>query len=508
MTRFPDDDQVRRALVRTHEALNIDAASSLGMNEAGVLIKYLLLTGLAGDDIRDRRAERQAANFLTQRLDKLLDDLWDSVRAGMVCDRLPGIDWAALDFLLTGSPYYRQRLLDLSLEAVLSEPLAPELCLKFSPFLSDELSAALPGAWNHAVIFESPVCFTHELYPLVVDAWVHDAERYGESRINVLGVHTDWLTEFGAFRRMIYLDMRTGRFVETDLVDPIRPSSVHFLCLGSAEQERHAALSRMFKCRQVNPIGQSGFADDKAVTLSGWSARGLDTPASRIVVSGNYTSALRFLENFKEVVVKPNKASEGKLVAYFQNSDPDAQASLARHLEYCWALGDALIQQRRDGIFFRNPVSSAQQTLALRLNMAFDGRRHRLASGFAQLGRDAQSPASCTRSGQLVSIDHAFSGLVFGNAREGKPVRLDYSDWSRIRMQAEQAAALFDDLMLVGLDVLLDIDRDGNIAPVFLEANPRPAGLSHSRLCADDPSAPSPIGVSLELWSAMGTTRR
>jgi hypothetical protein len=42
---------------------------------------------------------------------------------------------------------------------------------------------------------------------------------------------------------------------------------------------------------------------------------------------------------------------------------------------------------------------------------------------------------------------------------------------------------------------------------VFLEANPRPAGLSHSRLLADDPFVPARIGVSLKLWDGLAQSR-
>jgi hypothetical protein len=53
--------------------------------------------------------------------------------------------------------------------------------------------------------------------------------------------------------------------------------------------------------------------------------------------------------------------------------------------------------------------------------------------------------------------------------------------------------------MLVGLDVVLDIDKKGTPVAVFLEANSRPAGLSHAHFLG----AASPPGVSLKLWDGL-----
>jgi hypothetical protein len=86
---------------------------------------------------------------------------------------------------------------------------------------------------------------------------------------------------------------------------------------------------------------------------------------------------------------------------------------------------------------------------------------------------------------------------------KGKPIDLSEKDWARIREQSEQAAGLFPGLLLIGLDVLLDHDANGNIIPVFLEANPRPAGLSHSRLLTEDIMSSTQNGVSLKLWSGL-----
>lgn len=494
MPGFPDRQQISSALARTRAALGLDADAALNADEAGVFVKYLLLAGLDDGEAADWRSNRNDAGLM-RRLAALLD----AVRPAMLAEHAPEIDWLRFERSLAVSPYYRQRLLDLALEAVLSEPLAPELCVGCDAFTPDRLAAALPGVWHHAVIFAAPIGFIHELYPLAVDAYVSVAER-----INVVGAHEDWLTENACLKRILYLDCRLGRFVETALETPLCPDSVQFLCLGKDEQARHARLSRRFStCLQVNPAAAARLADDKAGTLAGWSALGLSVPAWQLIEPGDWAAALGFFERFGEIVVKPNQATEGDRVAYFKRGDADVEKALARHLRDCWMQGDALVQQRRDGVCFLHPVSGGKQTLALRLNVVCDGERHLLESAYAQLGRDAESPASCGCGGRMIAIDQALSNLSCRRAETGRSPRFDAEVWHRIRAEAERAAGLFAGLRLVGLDVLLDHDARGNIVPVFLEANPRPAGLSHSRLCAADPLSPAPIGVSLKLWDGL-----
>ena len=501
MTYLTNPHQVRIALSRTGDALGITADSSLSTDEASVFLKYAVLAGLENSEIRYWRVRQQtdAGISLRRRLEQILSNLISANDLTAIF----GIDWQALERALTRSSYYRTRVIDLALAAVLSEPLAPEHVIKLGHSSLHELASVLSGTWNHAVIFASPVFFTHEFYPLAVDACVHDSEYFGHLQTNVLGAHVDWLTEHGQLKRILYLDFSSGWFIETNLEVPIRPDSVQFLCLGSQEQAHHAILSARFECPQINPVAVSSLADDKAATLAAWTALGLEVPSGQAIAPGDLATAFGFLHRFPEIVVKPNQATEGEQVAFFQRHQVQVEQKLQRHLEGCWAQGVALVQQRRDGIAFWNPVLEIKQTLVLRLNLAFDGKRHCLESGYAQMGQDTQHPAACGRGGYIMPIDQALSGLVCGN----KPIQLNNTDWHNIREQAECAAGLFDGLHLMGLDVLLDYDQHGNILPVFLEANPRPAGLSHSRLLNDEPFMPAQIGVSLKLWGGINPIR-
>jgi len=379
--------------------------------------------------------------------------------------------------------------------------LAPALVA--SPRARDTAS---PGSLHHhAVVFAAPAGFANEFYALAVDSFVRDADRHGGPQTLPLGVHVDWLTGTGTLRRSVFLDCDGDRLVDTDWIRPLVPDSVQFLCLGPQEQALHRELSARFRCPQINPYDAAAAADDKAATLARW--HDLETPASLACAPGQRDAARAFASGFDHAVVKPVAGTEGNAVCYLDCHRPDFVPRLVAALETCWVQGVALVQQRRDGIGYRDPSSGRCCSLALRLNLVHDGYRHRVTSAYAQIGRDAASPAACGRGGRIIDLHRAGSGLVLRTAPEHRIEWPDAALWRQLGQDAERAAARFPGLALVGLDLVLDRAADGRLAPVFLEANPRPAGLCRSRLLTGMPSPHDPIGVGLELWDGLARLR-
>jgi hypothetical protein len=385
-------------------------------------------------------------------------------------------------------------VIELAAGAVFSEGLAPEVCIAPGPVAAGALG--LEGPWRHALCFAAAPLFTHEFYPLAVDALARDAARHGRPRFALLGVHLDWLDERGRIGRALCLDAEGGCLREAELAEALVPHSAHFLCLGQREQQLHARWSARLACPQVNPAGVSALADDKARTLEGWQAAGVRVPAWRRCGPGGVAAARGWLQQRAEVVVKPNQATEGEGVAFFAAGD---EAALERHLEALWAQGEALLQERADGLLFLDPHTGETRTLALRLNVVAEGGRHWAESGYAQVGAGAHGPAAGSQGGALLPIDEVLPHLV--RRGDGRPVPVPEPAWERVLEEAEAAAGLFGGLMLVGLDLVLALGEGGEAVPVFLEANPRPAGLSHSRFVRG-PERGQP-GVSLRVWEAL-----
>ena len=178
---------------------------------------------------------------------------------------------------------YRWRLVELARDAQRSQSLAPELCLAPYPLGAEALASLLYGTHNHAVVFAQSSLITHELYPLVADAFTADSTAVGRAHFNILGVHTDWIDRSHRTQRALFFDFSAQRFVEAPLAVPLPIDSVHFLSLGHGEQTLHAHWSAHLPVFQVNPWAQAQRADDKQATVRAWKESGIDAPATRSI---------------------------------------------------------------------------------------------------------------------------------------------------------------------------------------------------------------------------------
>ena len=502
MNPFPNRTQAMCAWQTTRDALNLAQDTVLGGHQISVFFKHLLLQGMGNDDtvfsgkstltsLRDQLQFRLTALHFALRLkNDFIENLGlDSQQA-----------WQAIH----SSKVYQQRLIDLALATLFSRNLAPELCLEPEAWPSNKCKSTFQDSRNHAIIFADSIMFHHEYYPLAVDAYVRDSQDSGVTRTHVLGVHVDWISADGMIKRILFLDVESGCLRETDLAFPLLPDSVQFHSLGKNERKLHQDWSAAFSCPQVNPYAQSSLADDKAATLMAWESMGVEIPAFVKLVESDFESAWRFVGAYREIVAKPNQSTEGDRVAYFNVGQHNFKTAFAKHLEACWVHGDAIIQERRDGLIFVDARSGAQHNLVLRLNLSFDGSRYQVESGYVQLSVDTEHPAASSQGGRIASPMEILGNLSSRTNPASPIFRIESQDWRRICDQAVWAASLFRGLMLVGIDVLLDVDLDGKIMPVFLEANPRPAGLCHSHLVDGYPdSCQAPNGVSLKLWDGL-----
>lgn len=502
MTPFPNQAQAIRAWHATQDALNLAQDAPASGYTISVFLKHMLLQGLKNDDTV--LGSKPTLTSMRGQLQFRLVALHFALRLENDFIGTLGVDSQQAWQAIHSSRVYQQRLIDLALATLFSENLAPELCLETEAWSPRKLQATLQGSRNHALVFSDAIMFHHEFYPLAVDAYVRDSQGFDSVRTNVLGVHVDWISTDGMLKRIVFLDVEYNCLREADLTFPIFPDSVQFHSLGKNEQKLHQQWSATFSCPQVNPYAQSSLADDKAATLMAWESMGVEIPAFMKLAEGDFESAWRFVEAYREIVVKPNKSTEGDRVAYFNAGQNSFKSELANHLEACWVDGDAIIQERRDGLIFRDTQSRKKHTLVLRLNLSFDGNCYRVDSGYVQLGKDMEHPAAISQGGRIVSPLEIHDNLFLRTHSASPIFSINPLDWRRICDQAVSATSLFRGLMLVGIDVLLDVDLDGNIMPVFLEANPRPAGLCRSRLLDGYPnSCPAPNGVSLKLWDGL-----
>ena len=471
-------EQQQRAERRARLTLGLAPSAPLAAEEISVALKYALID----------ECEASSA-YSPGQLDGLCAQWeWSNTTAE-----------ASVYRALKHCPTYRKRLGELVVEAHMSQPLAPELCIAPRPLAASQLRALLPGLHNHAVLFAATPLFTHEFYPLAVDAFSYDSERQGSAFFNVLGIHLDWIETTGYVHRVIALDFESNRLVEAALQHPLPIHSVHFICLGTNERTLHQRWSASLSMPQVNPAATATLSDDKCATARAWSAMGLEIPPLLTVESCDTGAVARFIAAHGEVVIKPNFATEGRDIAYLQ--DPEDFETYSRTIP---PEQNTLLQARRDRVFFKDMQTQVVRTLALRLNVGSDGVHRRVDSGYAQLGAHARAPASRgIDGGTIVALAALQDGLVYQSGGHWQSLRLGEDFWCEAFARAERGAALFAELLLVGIDLIIDIDENGQPSALLIEANPRPAGLSHAHLLLDDQVREDQAGVGETMWKGL-----
>lgn len=409
-------------------------------------------------------------------------------------------DGASVHHALAHCPDYCSRLRELASEANMSQRLAPELCISPQPLPHAQLQALLPGAHNHAVLFASSQLFTHEFYPLAVDAFSCDSGQRGRPFFNVLGIRLDWIDPTGYAQRAIALDTEHNQLLEIPLERALPIHSAHFLSLGNDECALHEEWSTRLAIPQINPTTAAALADDKCATAQIWVDAGLPVPPFTSVGPCDTETAASFIKDHGQVVIKPNADSEGRGVTYLQNT-----ADFAAYWRTNAGKKNALLQARRDRAFFKDPQTQAIHTLALRLNVGFDGIQRKVESGYAQIGSDLRSPASRGRGGAIAALAHIENNIVYQSEGNWRPLDLDKDFWRTATDRAERGAAIFVDLLFAGLDIIIDVCGDGRPKALLLEANPRPAGLCHARLLRDGQVRDGQAGVGEAMWNGLYT---
>lgn len=404
---------------------------------------------------------------------------------------------------LGGWEAWLSRIAQLAFERILGDPVAPELQVELAPLGPQEVHAALPGRFTHAVVCGELLGFAGELFPLVLDARGHDLEEGAGPGINVLGVHREWLTETGDAARAIFFDHRRDALIEASLRPALPLDGVQFLYLGAErEQELHRALSARLSGRvQANPHRAARSADGKWETYLLLRAAGVPTPATVRIAAGAPPDAVTAELNALPaealaagMVVQPDLGTEGSGVAVFPGpGQGGADAAALEHIRRLQRSGDVVVRSRIHGRRWKSQGRS--YSADLRVNVAWDGECYRAQSGYLQVAADPDAFASSVGGGgRIVKLSEgALEGLELTPAeRQGA---LETACAAARALEAGSPPG--DRLALIGFDVKLE-GGPGQARAWILDANPRPAGLSHAELF--DTGEP---GVATCLWKGL-----
>ena len=476
------------AWTRACDGLGLPHVAALSADEASVVLKYMVAeVAAAPNGPAQVCVTHRARVVLRQLISEGLDSL-DKVLSPAARQRV--------EACLRADGLYCERILDLAVSDLVSEPMAPEVCIAIDPL---EEYPEDGSRWTHGLVFHAAPLVTHEIYPLAADAFVRDSRRAGPF-YRVVGVHGDWLVD-GEARRVLYFDADNDRFVETSLIRPLPLDSIQFIALGERQIERHRCWAASLSCQLLNPWEASVAADDKHGLRLRWQAAGLEIAQGFLLQPGDRADAHAFLATAGEVVVKPNTGTEGDRVMYLRHADDESSDQLDVQLTSCWEWGPVLIEQRRDGVGWCDPDTGRIHSLALRLHVAYDGNRFVAESGYAQIGVDNDHPASRGAGGRLLPILSVLESLA--RRTDGSHVEFQECDLRRLQTIVEAAASIHDAIGLSGIDVVLDTDGVSGVSPVLLELNPRPAGLAHARFLPGAGEGRCEAGVSLSMWDGI-----
>ena len=213
---------------------------------------------------------------------------------------------------------YKIRVSQLTMDHLLSSPLAPPLEISPLPLLA-ELN---PNSATFAIISEKNALLTHHLYPFIAGR--------GDYSVNIVAVHTSWLIQGSNLaKRAILYNEPTNSFIEAELNSPIFIDCAYLVELfKDKEVQTHANLNE--KLELVNPAGLSKARADDKLWLRQNKPAVVNTPGYLLLTKkvlsqeGVYTKLIEsFLaESPKGVVVQARaNTTEGELVGWFGSSE-------------------------------------------------------------------------------------------------------------------------------------------------------------------------------------------
>jgi hypothetical protein len=403
----------------------------IAAEDVSVVLGYYVEAAF-GDSLRTELGRKAGKKATAHRIAHLLQN---EIRTALK-ERLslqPGVD---LDEMLS-DPSYLARIGEVIRERLVGGADAPSLRIAPKPLRRAEADLLLKNEVRFGLIFGAEaVYFQDTVQAFQTDEIRSRPEGAGKGKdrpasrssqggvggalplpvVHVLGVRADWLTDDKkAAKRALMLDA-TGSILERSFEHPVALDVVAMLHLPrSGERALHKKLSAAYDrigLPQINPYEASRRADDKACTHRLWEGRVPSVRAVRIPGSNPermLRDALSILsDRGRAVVVQPNMGTEGDGVALFKAT---ACREIARYIkDRIGPDSEALIREERGNVRFLPETEKEKggRRIALRINVAWNGRNFVAESGYAQVARDEDHfVASRGRGGALVPLSTA-----------------------------------------------------------------------------------------------------
>ena len=476
------------------------------------------------DELRGlmQRAPQQAQEELVQLLVS---------RSGQLCARISTDKETNLRRLLADSGYLA-RVAEMAWQRLRAGADAPALRIAPESLSAESISELLPGDINFALIFAAEAIYFQD----ALETFHADERRWRDlggsatkSRrpvINIFAVHLDWLVHGGKTRRALVVD-GTGMAEEVTFESPLPVHAAEIVHLPiEGEQELHRRLSdycARHHILEVNPYPSAERADSKFWAHTLWRERGIATPKAWLVERSvsprrivpflrDALEQMRTRERKTALYVQPNRGTEGRGVVRLEVDPREIERLGCAHpavtaIERLLSEDDVLLREERGNVRFRWPEDGGLRRVAFRVHVAWNGRRFAAESGFAQVAADeTAAAASRGRGGIVVGLVTAMRSLHRRGRSRWTPVVPSRDDLERMKRAAIAAAEAINAdlreeelLKHLGIDLVLEFGR-GRLEPVVMEANARPAGLTHAADLEGLPAAHASFTIGTALF--------
>ena len=243
--------------------------------------------------------------------------------------------------------------------------------------------------------------------------------------------------------------------------------------------------------RQLNSFPASLTADDKYKTLSILSRENLKVPESMIInMECNEREILDNLllfikrNSIESFYIQPNFGTEGRETYFIRQEQLEKNPEEILGIIKTILPGQpVIIRKKRGNVYFRNTRENGYRQIVFRILVHELNGIPENDYGFAEISSNKTSfISSPEKGGMIIGFKKAFLNLFYLKETKFKRLVLSGNEIESIRNNVMKAYKCFNarrkaKLEFCGIDFVLEVHERG-ISPVFLEINPRPAGLN------------------------------
>lgn len=351
---------------------------------------------------------------------------------------------------------YKDRIIDLIIDSILSEPLTPQL--QISP-IKQTLELA-PRTF--AIISDKLNLFTHQIYPFIV--------AKGDYSINIVGLHTSWLFPgTNLAKRAIIFDFYSNLFIEADLDSFLVIDHCFIVELNQTDEiENHKKLSRLYDSvgiDVINPFEPSNLKADDKLWIRMIDEKNFNTPKCILLNESNENVLENFLNSCENgVILQPSSNStESNQVNYFTKLEINQIRQVSK------AIKNPILSEFRGNVLYER-----KHHCVLRFNVAYD---HITAAIYTSkshskiIGLKGTSDSSL--DGYCERLDTVLSNLY---KKDGKKISINLEEWNYLLSIARSIYKKVN-LSIIGIDMVIESTDNNKINAFVLEVNARPGTL-------------------------------